>query len=186
MRHLLAASLAVVSFAGCSPIVWHGPFEGRILAADTGAPIPGAAIAVFYYYHSVSFHPRSIRVFFGHDIVEAYTAHDVIADDRGRFSLPALRRLNLRPFSFVDDPRFSVFAKGYEGCEMARRESEQCGHPDIRLRPVDPNDPNSRREEYVSVSTRFEQMVPTFLGAVQRAKSKTQPESHSGGGSSPW
>ncbi len=180
LRRSLGA-LAAILLAGCNPIVWHGPFEGRVLDATSGEPIAGAAIAVLYYRHRAS--PRA---FFLHDAVEGYAAADAIKDQEGRFFLPGLRRVNLLPLSLVKEPVFNVFAKGYEGCDlMAQHAIGACGQPDIRLDRFDPSDPTSEEGGLGGIS-RFEHMIPRYVQVIRRSQIKSGAKSDSHGGSPPW
>ena len=94
--------LVFVATAGCrsGPAQW-GPFRGRIVDAETGAPIPGAHFMVSWERD----HPNPV-----HWTQSFYDAQETVADAEGRFEIPRQRRV----FTvLVSAPRFHAFAPGY-------------------------------------------------------------------------
>jgi len=94
---LLFATLALTACAFTTKD--RGPFEGKIVVADTGQPVAGAAVFAFW--------SRIVSVMGGSEF------HDVrlaVTDTQGRFEIPRLPmpwRLNVQP------PTFRWFAPGY-------------------------------------------------------------------------
>src|SRR5688500_1538920 len=94
-RSILGAVTAtLVTASGCCPIAWQGPYEGRITDAKTGKPIQGAVIGAFWY--------RS-GPWLGHDWGAAYDGQEAVTDEDGVFYLPGIHRVNLMPFSCVEE-----------------------------------------------------------------------------------
>ena len=78
-----------------------GPFHGRMVDADTGAPIAGAHFMVSWDRDR----PNPV-----HWTQEFYDAQETVTDADGRFEIPRQPRF----FTvLVGEPRFSAFAPGY-------------------------------------------------------------------------
>jgi hypothetical protein len=104
--------LVLLASAGCrmGPAQW-GPFRGRIVDAETGAPIPGAHFMVMWERD----HPNPV-----HWTQSFYDAQEAVTDADGRFEIPRQHRF----FTvFVSAPRFDAFAPGYvaESSEVTPR-----------------------------------------------------------------
>jgi hypothetical protein len=92
-----------------------GPFRGRMVDAETGAPIPGAHFMVSWERDL----PNPV-----HWTQSFYDAQEAVTDADGRFEIPHRRRF----FTLlVSEPRFSAFAPGYFA------ESEEAISPGTRL-----------------------------------------------------
>lgn len=163
---------------GCCPITWDGPFEGRIVDAKTGKAISGAVIGAFWYRGGP---------WIGHDWIEPYAGQDSITDDEGRFRINGIRGINWLPFSCVEEPMFTIFARGYHGCDMI---SEQaiggCGQPEVRLTPTTEPQPQWAHGS-VDVSGGFERFVPRMVATIRssRKRSGASPKK-AGEDSPPW
>ena len=97
-----ALLLVWVLTAGCrfGAEQW-GPFRGRMVDAETGAPLAGAHFMVSWERD----HPNPI-----HWTQSFYDAQEAVTDADGRFEIPRQRRfLTL----LVSAPRFGAFAPGY-------------------------------------------------------------------------
>lgn len=94
--------LAVALLPGWAAEKW-GPFRGQIVDAETGQPIPGAAVLVVWW-ESVPNPVQMSRRF--------YDARETVTDATGKFEVP---RLSPPFFSFrIMDPQVTYFAPGYE------------------------------------------------------------------------
>jgi hypothetical protein len=94
--------LVLLMAAGCrSGAEQWGPFRGRMVDAETGAPIPGAYVMVSWERDR----PNPV-----HWTQSFYDAQETVTDADGRFEIPRERRL----FTvLVGEPRFRAFAPGY-------------------------------------------------------------------------
>ena len=108
--------LAFVLSAGCrfGADQW-GPFRGRMVDAETGAPIAGAHFMVSWERDN----PNPV-----HWTQRFYDAQETVTDADGRFEIPRRRRLFTL---FVSEPRFGAFAPGYVA------ESEEVVSPGTQL-----------------------------------------------------
>jgi hypothetical protein len=96
----LLAVLALL-LSGCAGQEQWGPFRGRIVDADTGAPIAGAHVIVTWYERQPNPVQRQL-VFFD--------AQETVTDEDGYFELPGLdRTFNLT----MEPPAFDYFVPGY-------------------------------------------------------------------------
>ena len=134
-----------------------GPFRGRMVDAETGAPIAGAHVMVSWERD----YPNPV-----HWTQRFYDAQETTTDSDGRFEIPRRRRFFTM---LVGGPRFGAFAPGYfaEGEEVVspggqpyvdetvlkmrfmRNAAERC-----RRRPGEPAAPRAD--------------VPLFMNAVQQ------------------
>ena len=94
--------LSLLAAAGCrSGAGQWGPFRGRMVDAETGAPIAGAHVMVSWERDR----PNPV-----HWTQSFYDAQETVTGADGRFEIPREQRF----FTFlVGRPRFSAFAPGY-------------------------------------------------------------------------
>ena len=78
-----------------------GPFRGRMVDAETGAPIAGAHVMVSWERD----YPNPV-----HWTQRFYDAQETTTDSDGRFEIPRRRRFFTM---LVGEPRFGAFAPGY-------------------------------------------------------------------------
>jgi hypothetical protein len=83
--------------------VW-GPFEGQVVAADTGEPIVGAAIVVFWMKNV----PNLVE---GHEAF--YDARSAVSDSGGRFVIPRRPPPAFVSFVISRGPFLTSDAPGY-------------------------------------------------------------------------
>src|SRR5262249_19156462 len=81
----------------------RGPFAGRIIDEDTGAPIAG--VVVLAVWQTLAFTPL------GHGGQAFYDTREAISDSDGRFTIPRLPVPLGR--TAVEPPRLYFFAPGY-------------------------------------------------------------------------
>jgi hypothetical protein len=79
-----------------------GPYEGRILEADTGKPIEGAVVLAVWYKE---------RPTVAGAMSTYYDARETVTDKNGNFSVPGM---GLEILSSVAVPSILVFKAGYE------------------------------------------------------------------------
>jgi hypothetical protein len=105
-----------------------GPFRGRIVDMDTGAPIPGVAVLVVWW-ELVPNPVQGQRRFFD--------ARETITDVQGRFEVP---RLSAPLFGFrIPSPEVILFAPGYVEASETVTPAPPKGQPfldatEIRMR----------------------------------------------------
>jgi hypothetical protein len=142
--------------AGCrfGPEQW-GPFRGRIVDAETGAPIAGAHFMVMWERDN----PNPV-----HWTQSFYDAQEAVTGADGRFEIPRRQRfitLLVRP------PRFSAFAAGYVAESEQPSDAGQLYVADtiLKMRRL-----RSRKEQCVrrpGEPAAPGAKVPLFLAAVQ-------------------
>lgn len=115
MRQLAIAVLLGSVTAACNGPDVRGPFEGRIVDADTGAAIEGAHVVVVWT-HLVNWFEGGRR---------EVDARETVTDAQGRWSIPE------RPTPFWEGGiagvrrRFYVFAPGYDVADPAGTPRDQ-------------------------------------------------------------
>ena len=88
---------------GCSYAIGvDGPYEGKIINADTGKPIEGVVILGTWY--TTQFSPAGSTHNF-------YDARETVTDSNGEFSIPGM---GLRVMSNLEPMHFLIFKAGYE------------------------------------------------------------------------
>jgi hypothetical protein len=175
---LVAGIAAIVTASGCCPIAWQGPYEGRITDANTGKPIPGAVIGAFWY---------RTGPWLGHDWVAAYDGQEAVTDEDGKFRLPGIHRLNLLPFSCIEDAEFTIVAEEHYGCGMISEHAEGgCGQPNVTLVPKTELLP-AWASDTPRIGAGFERFVPLMLEVKGRsAATKGANPMHRKEDSPPW
>ncbi len=93
--------IVLLAVGGCrtGPEQW-GPFRGRVVDAETQAPIAGAHVMVLWVREPPALHLTQ----------SFYDARETMTDAEGRFEIPARTRLLT---AWVTGPAVSVFAPGY-------------------------------------------------------------------------
>lgn len=79
----------------------EGPFQGKVIDAETKEPLEGAVVVVIW--HKTAFPETGGH---GEKFVEAYEA---LTDKKGEFTLPAFSSLD----PLIKKPRFRIFKPGY-------------------------------------------------------------------------
>ncbi len=89
-------------------LIYHKPaYEGKILDAETGAPIEGAVVTAVYR--------KRIPTLVGHSNEEIHVA-ETLTDSDGKFKIPSYTTL-MGPLSGEEPVHFIVFKSGYAACE---------------------------------------------------------------------
>ncbi len=104
-RNIKLIILIVVLFSctGCvSMCRYDGPYEGRVIDAETGKPIEGAVA-----------HGKWMKVYPNPagSSSEYYDSYEVLTDKNGEFKIPGK---GLLVFSNVDDMTLTIFKAGYD------------------------------------------------------------------------
>jgi hypothetical protein len=86
---------------GCV-VRYDGPYEGRIIDADTGKPIEGVVVLGVWYTAHFNVGGASHKF---------YDAQETVTDENGEFSI---RGLGLKFFTTVESMNFVIFKSGYE------------------------------------------------------------------------
>ena len=150
--------LLFVATAGCrsGPEQW-GPFRGRIVDAETGAPVPGAHFMVSWERDN----PTPV-----HWTQSFYDAQEAVTDSAGRFEIPRQRRF----FTLlVSAPRFAAFAPGYiaESSEVTPREGRPYVDATIlRVRRLETREDQCRQRPGEPWAPQAK--VPRFMSGVQQ------------------
>ncbi len=146
-----------------------GPFRGKVVDAETGAPIPGAVFLMVWYKLVYAFVQTKM---------EFYDAREAVTGPEGSFELP---RLSPPFFTFrIDRPRWTLFAPGYDVHRVIVT-------PPTGQRLVDPTVIEMRRlktrEELLRKSSGYPSGIPEekmveFLKAIniERAMLGLRPE----------
>lgn len=133
-----------------------GPFRGRMVDAETGAPIPGAHFMVSWERD----YPNPV-----HWTQRFYDAQEAVTDADGRFEIPRQRRfLGL----LVSEPRFGAFAAGYfaEAEEVSPGGRLYVDNTVLRMRRLQTRAEQCEREPF-GVGGRFpKDEVPRFSAAI--------------------
>lgn len=104
-RRLFASMLfAAVLTVGCGGHVIYpsGPLRGRVVDADTGQPLVGAAVVAAWFLE----HPMAV-----HGTANAYDVVEVLTDDKGEFVVPHQTHVTL--VGSVNEPRITIYMPGY-------------------------------------------------------------------------
>lgn len=83
---------------------WDGPYYGRVVDAETGAPLEGAAVAGIWEFEHLYF--KSIYTF--------ANAQESTTDKDGRFELPLIFAFTFYPISILRKIELLVFIPGYD------------------------------------------------------------------------
>jgi len=102
--------LGVIIFIGCASAVrYDGPYEGRVIDADTGQPIEGVVVLGVWNKE----YPTP-----GGAVHEFYDARETVTDKNGEFSIPGM---GLEILSNVTPMDVLIFKTGYRYLESTWR-----------------------------------------------------------------
>ena len=99
---LLTFIFYVISLSSCYAARMDGPYEGRVIDAETGRPIEG--VVVLGTWHSITVTP-------GGGVSNYYDAQETVTDKNGEFKVKGLGLLVLNN---IPEPDIKVFKTGYE------------------------------------------------------------------------
>ena len=102
---LMAMIALVLAVEGCTITQKFGPFYGKVVDAETGDPIQGAVVAVWFQTESGTF---------GGTVYSVADAVETLTDANGEFRIPP-HRINLFRMmaSWDDECQVSIFKPGY-------------------------------------------------------------------------
>ena len=100
----VSVALAAVLAGGCagqgaSP---SGPYRGKVIDADTGQPLVGAAVVAAWFWDN----PLAV-----HGTANAIDVVEVLTDAQGEFAVP--RKTQVTVVGSIPEPRFTIYARGY-------------------------------------------------------------------------
>jgi len=98
--------LLIIAF-GCGPIyplTAGGPYKGRVIDAETKAPIAGAAVLAVWYQHSPGI---------GSSVDGYLDAEEVLTDKNGDFTVGQYPPASLLPGTWVTGPNITIFYPNY-------------------------------------------------------------------------
>lgn len=101
---LLAFLVAAPAFAGGWLIYHDGPYSGKIVDAETGEPIEGAAVLGI----------RSLEVYGIDTSLKYINASEATTDKKGEFKVPAVAGFYWWPFASLARTEFFIFKPGYD------------------------------------------------------------------------
>jgi len=110
MAMLLIAGHSASTSAGW--LIFHKPeFKGKVIDAETKAPITGAVVVVVYYKHV--YNPAGGKS-------SVVKVKETLTDDNGMFSFPSYTTI-IHPFSREDDADFTIYKPGYGSFPRIRK-----------------------------------------------------------------
>ncbi|NTV14494.1 MAG: carboxypeptidase regulatory-like domain-containing protein [Desulfobulbaceae bacterium] len=107
MKRLLGLSLMVglLFLSGCAITHEYGPYTGKVVEKETGAPIEGAVVFISFYTKL----PTP-----GGPTSHYADATEVLTNGQGQFDIPAQRILSMKPLQYWDpQPEVTIFKPGY-------------------------------------------------------------------------
>lgn len=91
---------------GCGHLVYaDGPYQGRVIDAETKQPIEGAAVLAVWWKREPGI---------GHYTSSVYDAQETLTDQEGNFTIPGVVGRPLNPLAVIREPKFTVFKPEYE------------------------------------------------------------------------
>jgi len=101
------AALSLVGLLS-GAVAMAGQYHGTVVDADTGQPLPGAAVVVVWY--------KKLRIAFptGDAPIHLHAVKETVTDTSGRFAMSAWRRIDWNPFTYVEVPQIVIYKPGYE------------------------------------------------------------------------
>lgn len=103
---LLVLLIAAPAFAGGWLIYHDGPYTGKIVDAETGEPIEGAAV--------VGIWDLEIYGGAGGALSRFFDANETVTDKNGDFEISSTTGFYWWPFSKLGDPSFIIYKPGYD------------------------------------------------------------------------
>lgn len=86
-----------------------GPLQGKIIDAETGAPIEGVVFLAVWERKVI--HPAGA-------LTEFLEAKEAVTNKEGEFYIPSFIGFSLNPFTFIAGPYFTIFWPGYRVKEI--------------------------------------------------------------------
>jgi len=149
MFGVLLVGVALSLIAGCGHLFYSsGPYTGRVVDAETGQPIGGAAVVAIW--------TREVPV--GAEGAESdWDVYETLSDGDGQFTIP--HRTHFTPFGWIHEPKLVAYYPSYAAghADVYSRDAQEGDRP-----PRDPRD-RDRPEDYVTIpmkhlTTRDERM----------------------------
>ena len=103
--HLFVGLLFTAAFmGGCAGqgASASGPYRGKVIDADTGQPLVGAAVVAAWFLD----HPLAV-----HGTARASHVVEVLTDAQGEFAIPRWTQISL--VGSMEEPRFTIYSPGY-------------------------------------------------------------------------
>jgi hypothetical protein len=102
---ILAILAAVPVLAGGWLVYYDGPYTGKVIDAETGQPIEGAAVLGIW----------RLEVYGGMEVQLKYLgAREAVTDKDGYFDVPKVVGFYWWPLARLGKPRFTIFKPGYD------------------------------------------------------------------------
>lgn len=104
-KPLLVCLLVAVFTAGCGHLIYtSGPYQGKVIDAETKQPLVGAAVVAVWNWEGFGL---------GHPTEGFYDALEVLTDVNGEFTMPQKTFVPALSSGWIQDPRFSIYFPGY-------------------------------------------------------------------------
>jgi hypothetical protein len=103
-RLFVGVALAAVVTGGCGGhlVYSSGPFRGRVVDAETGQPLVGAAVVAAWFLEK----PLAV-----HGTATPYDVREVVTNAQGEFAVP--QQTNVTLVGSVQAPEFTIYLPGY-------------------------------------------------------------------------
>lgn len=95
------------AFAGGWLYYTNGPYKGKVIDLETGAPIEGVVVAGVWHVKQYGGPGGPVQTF--------CDAKETLTDKNGEFEVPKASCWHWWPFSTLGSPQFTVFKPGYLG-----------------------------------------------------------------------
>lgn len=104
-KPLLVCLLVAVFTAGCGHLIYtSGPYQGKVIDAETKQPLVGAAVVAVWNWEGFGL---------GHPTEGFYDALEVVTDANGEFTIPQQTFLPRSGFIWIQQPYFTIYYPGY-------------------------------------------------------------------------
>jgi hypothetical protein len=106
MRQVLLFTIVLMlsSFGRCGTGEAAGPWQGQVVDAGTGQPLEGVVVLAVWFKMTRGPAGPSGRF---------YDAEEVVTGPDGRFTIASRSTFTLNPFTYINDPEFTIFKPGY-------------------------------------------------------------------------
>ena len=180
-RFFASVVFAAVVTGGCGGHLVYpsGQLRGRVVDADTGQPLVGAAVVAAWFLEQ----PLAV-----HGTATAYDVLEVLTDDKGEFVVP--RQTHVALVGSVDEPRITIYMPGYgpyPGFQRAPKgEAMRTAFQELTVVELVRAMTREKRLEYLDwawVSGVSEETIPNFSRLIngERQLLGLQPTGRRGG-----
>lgn len=109
MRYFMKAWLYLLFFslASFGPLAYAqlGPYQGKVIDAETKQPVEGAAVLAVWWLQSPGI---------AHPVESVHDALETVTDLDGNFTIPGMIEAPVDPQAKLMEPSFTIFKPGYK------------------------------------------------------------------------